>query len=388
MKVLFLTDGIHPFALGGMQKHSLNLVKYLAKQGVEVTLAHCVYANKTIPKREEVAALLGISKENIFGFCFPLSPSFPGHYIFNSWRYSKLLWNQFKDHLKDFDVIYAQGFTAWAFLFFGKSSVLPPVVTNLHGLEMYQPSFSLKEKLQKLLLKIPANYIIKNTDFAQSLGGRLTPILLKFKSKEYVWECSIGIESGWLQTGDHSHRDNDNQSLAFAFIGRNEHRKGLHILHKALKRLANNQYDFTVDFIGPIEEGARLTGNNFRYHGTITKEEKIKAILDNTDILLVPSLAEGMPTVILEAMSRRLAIVATNVGAVTNLVNDTNGWILQKPEDIEALMEDLLTMSKETIAEKRANSLQKVNEYTWDKVVGLHMHFFEKIIKQRVVNKF
>ena len=35
MKILLLTDGIAPYALGGMQKHSANLAKYLTLAGVE-----------------------------------------------------------------------------------------------------------------------------------------------------------------------------------------------------------------------------------------------------------------------------------------------------------------------------------------------------------------
>jgi hypothetical protein len=42
MKILLLTDGIFPFVMGGMQKHSYYLAKYLDKEVVDVTLAHCV----------------------------------------------------------------------------------------------------------------------------------------------------------------------------------------------------------------------------------------------------------------------------------------------------------------------------------------------------------
>ena len=50
---------------------------------------------------------------------------------------------------------------------------------------------------------------------------------------------------------------------------------------------------------------------------------------DSCDILLCPSYSEGMPNVILEAMSRGLAIIATNVGAIRLLVSEDNGVLLQ-----------------------------------------------------------
>ena len=51
MKILLLTDGIAPYAMGGMQKHSANLAKYLTLAGVEVTLVHCVAREKEIPSQ-------------------------------------------------------------------------------------------------------------------------------------------------------------------------------------------------------------------------------------------------------------------------------------------------------------------------------------------------
>ena len=42
MKVLMITDGINPFVIGGMQKHSANLAKHLTLSGCKVTLVHCV----------------------------------------------------------------------------------------------------------------------------------------------------------------------------------------------------------------------------------------------------------------------------------------------------------------------------------------------------------
>ena len=43
----------------------------------------------------------------------------------------------------------------------------------------------------------------------------------------------------------------------------------------------------------------------------------------------MPKLFEGMPNVILEAMSRGLAIIATDVGAICDMVCDKNGILLE-----------------------------------------------------------
>ena len=51
---------------------------------------------------------------------------------------------------------------------------------------------------------------------------------------------------------------------------------------------------------------------------------------------MCPSYSEGMPNVIMEAMSRGLAIIATDVGAVSKLVDEENGWLIN-PRGLEKL---------------------------------------------------
>ncbi len=46
MKLSFLTDGIFPLSIGGMQKHSYNLVKHLAQLGIQIDLYYFIPPNK------------------------------------------------------------------------------------------------------------------------------------------------------------------------------------------------------------------------------------------------------------------------------------------------------------------------------------------------------
>lgn len=55
MKIAILTDGIYPFVIGGMQKHSYYLARFLVLRGHEITLVHCVACIGTrIPSADEV----------------------------------------------------------------------------------------------------------------------------------------------------------------------------------------------------------------------------------------------------------------------------------------------------------------------------------------------
>ena len=119
MKILLLTDGIAPYAMGGMQKHSANLAKYLTLAGVEVTLVHCVAGEKEIPSDDAVNESLFSSQQKlnkIIGLKFPSMGKAPGHYLKESYRYSEMVFEKVKDELDSYDFIYGKGFSAWKLL--------------------------------------------------------------------------------------------------------------------------------------------------------------------------------------------------------------------------------------------------------------------------------
>ena len=64
MKVALLSDGITPFVIGGMQKHSYNLAKYLTIRGVQVTLFHFENNNKIISNKHLNTVIL-VKRVNI-----------------------------------------------------------------------------------------------------------------------------------------------------------------------------------------------------------------------------------------------------------------------------------------------------------------------------------
>jgi glycosyltransferase involved in cell wall biosynthesis len=374
LKILLLTDGIYPFSMGGMQKHSFYLARYLKQEGVEITLAHCVYNQKQLPCDEEIEEKIGLNPKQVHSFHFPESFKIPGHYIFNSKKYSKQLYQYFKKDLNTFDLIYAQGFTAWHLLNKTSTNNRPPVIVNLHGIEMYQPAFSKKEKAIKKLLRIPAKVLLQKADYLQSLGGKLILLLKTLTLPEKVWECGIGIENTWFKP----EISFVNEKLRFVFVGRHELRKGLHLLNPVLEKLSKSDKSFEVHFIGPVPVEKQLIGNAFVYHGQVDSEEEIKAILDKCDVLLLPSLSEGMPTVILEAMARGLAVMASDVGAVSNMVDSKNGWLIEGGNKtvLKQTLLSILNTPAEIINRKKAGSLEKAKAFDWNKMVKKYLEFF------------
>ncbi len=331
MTIAFLSDGIYPSTLGGIQMHSYKLVKHLAQFKVKID----VYTSDNITSINlpEFYSKNELSFLNFITVAKPIVVKVPGHYIYRSYLYSKHLYKQIKD--KGYDAIYAQGLTGW---YTTSTELNPKLITNLHGLEMFQTSINFKNKLEHLLLRIPATQIIKQSHKQVSLGGRLTDILYKQGAKpKSVIELPNGITKSFI-VAPASVNESDNKLLRFIFIGRYERRKAIEEINQAITELFKEGYRFHCHFIGPIPENKKLKASSqqlgaIKYHGKIIDHQRIKEELQKSDILLCPSYSEGMPTVILEAMACQCAIIATDVGASANLVSKDNGWLIQ-PEDI------------------------------------------------------
>ena len=380
-KITLLTDGIYPYVMGGMQKHSYYLTKYLAQNKVEVALYHSVKNGD--PLVEKLEGFTDDELKYITHHCFrfPKLDSYPGHYLRENKRLSELYLKHFTDNTihhsssNTNNYIYAQGFVGWAFIESKKAWIdLPEITVNFHGLEMFQKAPSFRVKLEHLLLRGAVKYNVRNADKAISLGGKLTKILKNVGAKQII-EQGIGIEQNWL-VEEEALKNKDVNVVKFVFVGRYERRKGIEELNKALKELLDKEFEF--HFIGPIPKDKQISPlrngygrNDVKYHGSIKEEEKIKNILQNCDVLVSPSWSEGMPTVILEAMASGCAIIATDVGAVAEQVDETNGWLIEagNKQQLKEALTTAINIDNLELLKKKQNSIQKIKDnFLWDDV--------------------
>ncbi|MES2618285.1 MAG: glycosyltransferase family 4 protein [Bacteroidota bacterium] len=351
-KIALLTDGIWPDMIGGMQKHSFYLIKYLVINGYKVDVYFTATDSKAVIDQFSFDEALNITFYKVEQP--PLLWRFPGHYVYSAYQLSKSMYKAMMTK-EPYDFVYAQGFTGWYSVNKGIK-----VGSNLHGLEMFQKVFGLKSQLIRYLLQIPAKPIIKKSHINFSLGGKLTAIL-KEQGAKIICETPIGIGEEWLNKSNGT-----NTPRAFVFVGRNEKRKGLDLLFKVIQSLHSQQFKF--HFIG-IEQPAMMKGDNrCVFYGEEKNPLKIRAVLQQSDVLVCPSIAEGMPTVILEAMASGLAILATDTGATSLMVGNDNG-LLVTPGDQNAISNGLLffiNADDEKLLQLKDNSYTKlITNFIW-----------------------
>jgi len=383
MRVALITDGIWPYVLGGMQKHSFYLCKYLAQNKIYVDLFHFNQSNYDILKLEFFSAeeLVFIEAKVIN---FPVSRPFPGHYLFNSYKYSRLVFDAIKGQLPVYDFIYTKGFSGWFLIEQKKSGKITcaPVGVKFHGYEMFQKPPDFKTKLQFiLLLRRPVKWISQNANIVFSYGARITNIIRSIGvDPKKIFEFPSGVEKNAVV--DFITPTSDQRNVLF--LGRYERRKGVEELNEAINLFlaSGKNKNCVFHFIGPIPQEKQIKDSAVHYHGEIRNKDKLQQLMRACDVLVCPSWSEGMPNVILEAMANGLAVIATDVGATSLLVNDETGWLLQssEPEEIKTAIEVVSKIDSSALDVKKRAALEHIrNTFTWEHL-GIKLAEFIKNI--------
>lgn len=381
MRIALITDGIWPYVLGGMQKHSYYLCKYLAQQNVYVDLYHFNQSNYDISKLEFFTEEERIYINSII-IDFPKSLPFPGHYIYNSYKHSKLIFEAIKDKLPIYDFIYTKGFTGWVLINQKSNGKIKcaKIGVKFHGYEMFQKAPDFIIKLQHFfLLRNPVKIISQKADIIFSYGGKITDIIRSLGvTPEKIIELPSGVESNSLS----NEIKPVGQILRFLFLGRYERRKGIEELNDAISTIVSKEQKQKTEFhfIGPIPQEKHLQNKAVIYHGEIRDKVKLTAAIKNCDVLICPSWSEGMPNVILEAMANGLTVIATDVGAVNVLVNDKTGYLITNSNSVEILhaIETVCNSTNTDINEKKQNALNYIKEsFVWEKLINKFLNLIK-----------
>ena len=161
--------------------------------------------------------------------------------------------------------------------------------------------------------------------------------------------------------------------------------KGHRGLIEALNTIVAGDARVTLDVVGDgelraeLEAQAREQGveSAVRFHGHLDRRA-VARLMREADVFVLPSLWENLPCVLLEATSTGLPVVATRVGGIAEIVDESNGELVE-PGSMEALAAGVRrVLDARGTYDPRAMHLTATHRYGYEAVARAWTDVYER----------
>lgn len=248
-----------------------------------------------------------------------------------------------------------------------------PIVMTAHAGDV----FATRDRLRRGLLRHAA----RRTGAATAVSG---PLAQEFEGLTGIRPeiIPMGVDIARFRPAGRAPADRSGPHILS--VGRLAAKKGLHHLLDALATLAPGMPGLALTLVGdgPVrpaleEQAARLgLEGRVRFLGMRPNAE-LPDLFAGADLFVVPSIIdetgdrEGLPVSILEAAASGVPVVASDVGGISDFIEDGVTGLLVPPGDVEALARAILRLSGDTAlasAVATAARARVESGFTWDSV--------------------
>ena len=169
-------------------------------------------------------------------------------------------------------------------------------------------------------------------------------------------------------------------SMNLLFIGRDYHRKGGDVALKVFENLKKSHDNIRLTFVGRIEDGEMLEkvkrDECISYFDHVSKSDLHEKIFPMSDIFILPTIAEAYGMSIIEAMSNAIPVIASNISAIPEVVQDGVSGYLVSPNSIELFTRRCAELldNKEKRETMGRNALEKVERAFSPEKIGSKLY--------------
>jgi glycosyltransferase involved in cell wall biosynthesis len=269
-----------------------------------------------------------------------------------------------------------------------------PFVVSLHGSDIY-----LSKK--NILFKILAGYVFRRASGVTACSKELQKAAIELGAAEKTHLIPWGADPVIFSplSNDPKVRERFGilpSELLLVAIGRMVHKKGFENLLSAMQTIVKEHPEIKLILGGDgpllddfVHQTARLNlSENIKFAGRIPWDE-IPNFLATADIFVLPSIrdeygnVDGLPTVLLEAMSSGVAVVASNIGGVELVLDHNKNGVLIPPGDVNALSDAIQKLInnpdyRTTLAANARTSV--MNQFNWSNITIRLLNLFEMSI--------
>ena len=182
----------------------------------------------------------------------------------------------------------------------------------------------------------------------------------------------------------------ENKIKSFRYSGRLDESKGIDILLKAFAIVYKDNKNSILEIAGKGSEEAFIKTfiqkegleNAIVFHGYFSDYNKAVNFISGAYCLLLPSRSDNFPTVVLEALSFGVPVIASNTGGIPEMFEDGKEGYLVPMENVEALAEAMqklianANLRNEMSIQARNTFLRK---YSMERHVAHVIEFIEQL---------
>jgi len=252
-----------------------------------------------------------------------------------------------------------------------------PYILTCHGSDIH--TFPDKSKLNDIL----TNIFLKNANGLIFVSQYLKKIAEK---RGYLIRTSKIIHNGIDRNIYKYKRSKASNSFRILFVGNLYNIKGADrlpdILHDFLKKESN-----AILFIagtGPLGNSIKKSFIDKKIQNKVNllgqlAPAKIPSLMNNSDLLIVPSRKEGFSSVIMEARSCGLPIVATNTGGIPEALGEDGFLVNEGDSYIQKFVNKMLESMRMDWDRKKIS--ESISQLDWRNTVNQETDYFKQILK-------
>ncbi len=265
-----------------------------------------------------------------------------------------------------------------------------PMLTDYRRVKI-NSIYSLFSKISAKLVSYPQELkLIKASNIITTVSESVAQELKKYyiKNKDII-VTGNGVDEKFFN--DKNNKSNDRQKNIL-FVGRIDREKGVFDLIECAKYIFSTRSDIFFNLAGKGRDLKKLLKkikkakiqNRFIFLGQVEKYH-IVILYQNASIFVLPSYHEGLPGVILEAMSCGLPIIATDVRGNQDLISQGENGILIPPRDPKKMADELKRLLEDKkLMEFLGKNARKtiIEKYTWKVVSNNFLKCYESLIEK------
>lgn len=204
----------------------------------------------------------------------------------------------------------------------------------------------------------------------------------KYRVKNKSLIMSNGIDEAYFDIQRPAFKTSPPKKINLLFVGRLSKQKNLPIL---LEALARTKLDVHLDIIGDGDERPTVEAlikkyklNNVTLHGRLAREA-VLPFYGACDALVMPSLYEAQPLVLLEAMAARIPIIGTNVIGVAEHIWGVGIVVMPTVEGICEGFEKFVSSYSELPAMVQ-NGYEKAEKLRWCNLREQYENLYQEVL--------